>query len=135
MMSDKLHKYNSYKAFMVDPFDQSTSIVDLAVDEVGSILGSSKAIIDCNTIDIIALNDKHIAIVDDEGLYRDDTRYCKLAEYAQPLAGKLLIMGCDEDGENCSVDYDYADELKDTTRFMSEDFEGVEPKFEFVSWS
>jgi hypothetical protein len=128
-------KNKTYKAFMVDPFDQSTSIVDLAVDEFGSILGSSKAIIDCSTIDIITLNDKHMAIVDDEGLYRDDTRYCKLAEYAQPLAGKLLILGYDEDGESCSVDYDYADELKDTTRFMSEDFEGVEPKFEFVSWS
>ena len=134
-MSDKLHKYNSYKAFMVDPFDQSTSIVNLAVDEYGSILGSSKAVIDCNTIDIITLNDKHMAIVDDEGLYRNDTRYCKLAEYAQPLAGKLLILGYDEDGESCSVDNDYAEELRNTTRFMSEDFEGVEPKFEFVSWS
>ena len=63
MMSDK-----TYKAFMVDPFDQSTSIVDLAVDEYGSILGSSKAVIDCSRIDIITLNDKHMAVVDDEGL-------------------------------------------------------------------
>jgi hypothetical protein len=125
----------TYTALMVDPFDQSTSTVDLAVDEYGSILGSSKAVIDCGTIDIITLNDKHMAIVDDEGLLRNDTRYSKLAEYPQPLAGKLLILGYDEDGESCSIDNDYAEELRNTTRFMSEDFEGVEPTFEIRSWS
>ena len=130
MMSDK-----TYKAFMVDPFDQSTSVVDLAVDDYGSILGSSKAVMDCSTIDIITLNDKHMAIVDDEGLLRNDTRYSKLAEYPQPLAGKLLILGYDEDGESCSVDNDYVKELRKTTRFLSVDFEGVEPKFEISSWS
>ncbi len=128
-------KNKTYKAFMVDPFDQSTSTVDLAVDDYGSILGSSKAVIDCNMIDIITLNDKHMAIVDDEGLLRNDTRYCKLAEYPQPLAGKLLILGYDEDGESCSVDDDYVKELRKTTTFMSEDFVGVEPKFWYVNWS
>ena len=130
MMSDK-----TYKALMIDPFDQSSSVVDLAVDDYGSILGSSKAVMDCSTIDIITLNDKHMAIVDDEGLLRNDTRYSKLAEYPQPLAGKLLILGYDEDGESCSVDNDYVKELRKTTRFLSVDFEGVEPKFEFISWS
>ena len=130
MMSDK-----TYKALMIDPFDQSTSVVDLAVDDYGSILGSSKAVMDCSTIDIITLNDKHMAIVDDDGLLRNDTRYSKLAEYPQPLAGKLLILGYDEDGESCSVDNDYVKELRKTTRFLSVDFEGVEPKFEISSWS
>ena len=130
MMSDK-----TYKALMIDPFDQSTSVVDLAVDDYGSILGSSKAVMDCSTIDIITLNDKHMAIVDDEGLLRNDTRYSKLAEYPQPLAGKILVVGYDEDGESCSVDNDYVKELRKTTRFLSEDFEGVEPKFEISSWS
>ena len=130
MMSDK-----TYKALMIDPFDQSTSVVDLAVDDYGSILGSSKAVMDCSTIDIITLNDKHMAIVDDEGLLRNDTRYSKLAEYPQPLAGKLLILGYDEDGESCSVDNAYVKELRKTTRFLSVDFEGVEPKFEISSWS
>ena len=130
MMSDK-----TYKALMIDPFDQSTSVVDLAVDDYGSILGSSKAVMDCSTIDIITLNDKHMSIVDDEVLLRNDTRYSKLAEYPQPLAGKLLILGYDEDGESCSVDNDYVKELRKTTRFLSVDFEGVEPKFEISSWS
>ena len=129
-MSDK-----TYKALMIDPFDQSTSVVDLAVDDYGSILGSSKAVMDCSTIDIITLNDKHMAIVDDEGLLRNDTRYSKFAEYPQPLSGKLLILGYDEDGESCSVDNDYVKELRKTTRFLSVDFEGVEPKFEISSWS
>ena len=130
MMSDK-----TYKALMIDPFDQSTSVVDLAVDDYGSILGSSKAVMDCSTIDIITLNDKHMAIVDDEGLLRNDTRYSKLAEYPQPLAGRILVVGYDEDGESCSVDNDYAEELRKTTKFMPEDFEGVEPTFEIRSWS
>ena len=129
-MSDK-----TYKALMIDPFDQSTSVVDLAVDDYGSVLGSSKAVIDCSRIDIITLNDKHMAIVDDEGLLRNDTRYSKLAEYPQPLAGRILVVGYDEDGESCSVDNDYVEELRKTTRFMSVDFEGVEPKFEIRSWS
>ena len=125
----------TYKALMIDPFDQSTSTVDLAVDDYGSILGSSKAVIDCNMIDIITLNDKHMAIVDDDGLLRNETRFSKLAEYPQPLAGKLLILGYDEDGESCSVDDDYVKELRKTTTFMSEDFVGVEPKFWYVNWS
>ena len=95
MMSNK-----TYKALMIDPFDQSTSVVDLAVDDYGSVLGSSKAVMDCSTIDIIT-----------------------------------LILGYDEDGESCSVDNDYVKELTKTTRFLSEDFEGVEPKFEISSWS
>jgi hypothetical protein len=130
MMSNK-----TYKALMIDPFDQSTSVVDLAVDEYGSILGSSKAVMDCSTIDIITLNDKHMAIVDDEGLLRSDTRYSRLAEYPQPLAGRILVVGYDEDGESCSINHGYIDELRMTTRFLSEDFGGVEPKFEIKSWS
>ena len=130
MMSDK-----TYIAFMVDPFDQSTSLINVPVDDYGSILAGSKAIMDCSRIDIITLNDKHMAIVDDEGLLRNNTRYSKLAEYPQPLAGRLLIVGYDEDGESCSVDKDYVKELTKTTRFMSEDFEGVEPTFEIRSWS
>jgi hypothetical protein len=130
MMSNK-----TYKALMIDPFDQSTSVVELAVDEYGSILGSSKAVIDCSRIDIITLNDKHMAIVDDEGLLRNDTRYSKLAEYPQPLAGKLLVVGYNEDGESCSINHGYIDELRMTTKFMPEDFGGVEPTFEIRSWS
>jgi hypothetical protein len=125
----------TYKALMIDPFDQSTSVVDLAVDEYGSILGSSKAVMDCSTIDIITLNDKHMAIVDDEGLLRSDTRYSRLAEYPQPLAGRILVVGYDEDGESCSINHGYIDELRMTTRFLSEDFGGVEPKFEIKNWS
>jgi hypothetical protein len=51
------------------------------------------------------------------------------------LAGKLLVVGYDEDGESCSINHGYIDELRMTTKFMPEDFGGVEPTFEFISWS
>ena len=125
----------TFEVGMVNPFDRSISKVDLSTDKHGSILGRAKELMDCGMIDIITLTEKHMAIVDDDGLLRNETRFSKLAEYPQPLAGKLLILGYDEDGESCSVDDDYVKELRKTTTFMSEDFEGVEPKFWYVNWS
>ena len=56
-------------------------------------------------------------------------------EYYGTGEQRYEFWGYDEDGESCSVDNDYVKELTKTTRFLSEDFEGVEPKFEISSWS
>lgn len=117
---------------MVNPFDRSISKVDLSADKHGSILGRAKQLMDCGTIDIVTLTEKHMAIVDDEGLLNEDNKYSKLADYHQPLAGIVLVMGYDADGDNADIDPEYFEDLVKTTRFMNDGF-SVEPRFEFVT--
>lgn len=41
--------------------------------------------------------------VDDEGLYRTDQKFFRWRGYAQPLAGKALLLGTDETGESVAT--------------------------------
>jgi len=123
----------TFEVGMVNPFDRSISKVDLSADKHGSILGRAKELMDCGTIDIVTLTEKHMAIVDDEGLLNEDNKYSKLADYHQPLAGIVLVMGYDADGDNADIDPEYFEDLVKTTRFMNEGF-SVEPRFEFVTF-
>ena len=38
--------------------------------------------------------------VDDEGLFKEEQEFFLINGYPQPLAGKGLVLGCDEEGES-----------------------------------
>ena len=119
------------KVALVDPFEQKVVYQTIPTDSHGSILGGVKLEIDCSLIDIVTLSDKHMVIIDDEGLYREDTRYSLLPMYPQPLAGKVVVCNYDEEGNTTDIDDDMYDELDSYTKFMHEGF-SVEPRFEFM---
>jgi hypothetical protein len=73
-----------------------------------------------------------MVIVDDEGLLKNNNRYFKLSEFHQPLAGRAIIVGYDDEGETISFDYDDSlDKFLETIEWMPEDHV-EEPFMQFI---
>ena len=94
-----------YNAILVDPFTQTTKEISVTSD-----YKEWKEILEITSpVDAVTLNSETAVIVDDEGLFNEDPRYFKLPDYHQPLAGRGIVVGIDEDGEitnhNCGSDY------------------------------
>ena len=84
-------------AILIDPYTKSLSLVGLDTSDYKNIY----KLIDCSTFDVIGgLNDHNDAIyIDDEGLLTqtDATRYFTI-DGRQPIAGKGLVVGTDDEG-------------------------------------
>jgi hypothetical protein len=87
------------QAYLIDP--QSRTIK--TVEHPGGI-DSIYKLIEAGTFDLARFNDKGDGIfVDDEGLLHGPVyQFFGIRGYAQPLAGKGLVLGCDEEGNSVS---------------------------------
>lgn len=88
------------KAFLVDPAARTVHAVDVTDD-----IKAARSLIGVGTVDT-ALIDRAgavsvMAIVDDTGLLKSLPCF-RFGDYRQPLAGKALLLGCDQYG--ASVD-------------------------------
>ena len=102
------------KAILIDPFTRTVTEVEYS--------GNYQQIydlIDCETFDCARINRHGDGIfVDDEGLIRDKEQAFFLhADYPQPLAGKGLVLGCDDEGESVSP-HTTLDEVTRKVRFV-----------------
>ncbi len=82
------------RAFVIDPFTNSINEVEYSGDytEIYS-LG------DFDCFALATFNEENDGIfVDDEGLFKDNQRMFMVNGYPQPLAGKGVVLGCDEEG-------------------------------------
>lgn len=86
MTSDNL----SY--LLIDPFEKTITPVYYDGD-----FHSIYTLIDCGTFDVVRCG-KYDLFVDDEGLFKENQAFFMVADYPQPLAGKALVTGCDEEG-------------------------------------
>ena len=77
-------------------------------------------------LDVVTLSDDTMGIVDDEGLLKNNNRYFKLSEFHQPLAGRAIIVGYDDEGATISGSYN-----ADTIEWMPEDHV-EEPFMQFI---
>lgn len=87
------------KAYLIDPFTQTVSEVEYS--------GNYQDIyefIDCDTFTCVDINeDGDTVFVDDEGLINGKPQeFFAIRNYPQPLAGKGLVLGTDEEGESVS---------------------------------
>ena len=122
------------KAILIDPFDQSVSEVDYNGDykEIYNLT-------DCNTFDVVSLDDTNDIYVDDEGLLKNPTRYFRIYSYTTnqlvTLAGKGLILGHNDEGETIATTLN-ANEYAGTVSFFPEGY-AHDPVIEFVArnWS
>jgi hypothetical protein len=113
---------------LIDPFEQIVTRVELSED---STLADAKKFMQLEgPIDIVTLTDDTMVIVDDEGLLKDEVlggqRYFKLSEFHQPLAGRAIIVGYDDEGATISGSYN-----ADTIEWMPEDHV-EEPFMQFI---
>lgn len=92
------------KGILIDPFACEIKEVEHDASDfkhIYSLISHESMPVDCFTI--VHLEDAGDAIyVDDEGLLKSCARFFVLAGYHQPLAGKGLILGCDDEGETQS---------------------------------
>lgn len=101
------------KAYLIDPTAQTVSQV-----EYDGNYKSIYKLIDCDTFTTVLLADDNDAIfVDDEGLLKDEPGpFFNLKGYPQPLAGKGLVLGADNEGESVEPTATL-DQIKDMISF------------------
>jgi hypothetical protein len=83
------------KAILIDPFEQTVKEVDYSGD-----FRDIYKLIDAECFDCARIKGTDGIFVDDEGLLNAPTHFFEHSEYPSPLAGKGLIVGCDEEGES-----------------------------------
>lgn len=92
------------KGILIDPFERTVTRVDVppGIDAI-------YALIQAQPFTCVGIDDRNAIYVDDEGLYKEDQRFFQFRGYPQPLAGKGLILGSDNEGESVSCTITLAD--------------------------
>lgn len=114
---------NKIEAILIDPFDQSLSMVD--IDEG---LEPMYKVLQCRLIDYQHLGANHDLVMDDEGRLKQDNRWFKLA--GNSYAGRCLIVDNDEYGNTVSTTLTI-DKIKDYVKFLHEGYY-EEPYMQFI---
>jgi len=112
------------RAILIDPFTQTIEEVDYSGD-----YKDIYTLIECDLFTTVYCLEDTL-FVDDEGLYVKDQRYFKVAGYAQPLAGRGLLIGTDADGENTDAKT-RLNILEKVIQWCPEGM-SVEPRFEAI---
>ena len=109
------------KGILIDTENRTITEVEVVRNEQGSQLQSIYNHVKCSMVEVVSYDDQNDVYVDEEGLLtmNEETKFFKLKNYPQPLAGNGLIMGFDnETGENGSTNLTI-EEVKDMVTFMS----------------
>mgnify|MGYP003147676202 CR=1 FL=1 len=135
-------------AMLIDPFDESTSYVDIP-KSFNQQLDVIKKIMQCSIIDTVRLSENVIAIIDDEGLLKENRYFAFVANAIEnenvdhftysSYAGRSVIVGLDTSEENEGdisslkpVEHEIKHVL-DTLIFMPDGYK-VEPSMGFISF-
>lgn len=86
-------------AVLIDPFKREVTDIEYSGD-----WREIRTLIDCDIFTVAHIGDGNDVFVDDEGLLKDlySTAFFAVDGYPQPLAGKGLVLGCDDEGESVS---------------------------------
>lgn len=70
------------------------------------------------TYDAVYIDSQHVMFVDDNGLITNPEHFVIWKDYPQPLAGRALILGCDDDGDSvaCSLTEEW---VRENTRMAT----------------
>lgn len=121
------------KAYLIDPWAKTVSEVevDRSIDAIYAQIG-----VDCFCCVTISAGGD-VLYVDDEGLFVEKQAFFSIITYPQPLAGKALCLGTDENGDSISPKIDL-DTLAQCVTFHGElapdDATRPQPFIEVVTW-
>lgn len=94
-------------AILIDPFACTVSEVEYDGDDhhqIYPLISHETMKVDCFTCAYSPkLEEGDAVYVDDEGLFKKPERFFLLPGNPQPLAGKGLVVGADDEGESTSV--------------------------------
>ena len=85
------------QAFLIDPVAKTVTPVEYS----GNFHDIYK-LTDCDTFDVARLNHGDGIYIDDDGLFKDNQSFFVHADYPQPLAGKGLVLGVDDQGDSAA---------------------------------
>lgn len=106
------------RGILIDPFKcEITEVEHDASDYKGIYKHLSHESMPVDLFTVVNLDDGDAIFVDDEGLLKPCDRFFVWAGYHQPLAGKGLILGSDDEGETQSVKI-AIDKVKRMTEFL-----------------
>jgi len=95
-------------AYLIDPVTRTVKEVTYNGD-----YNQIYTLTDCDTFTCVMFNEHSDTIfVDDEGLFKSDQQFFHVQGYPQPLAGKGLILGTNDEGESVSPVIGYEDFCK-----------------------
>lgn len=97
------------RAILIDPFTETISEVeyDGIYRSIYRLLSHPEQPVD--TFTVVRISAEDTIFVDDNGLLNEPTHFFEYYGYPQPLAGKGLILGVDDEGESIAtmLDVDY----------------------------
>lgn len=82
--------------------------------------------IGCNLIDMVRIDRHHCIVVDDNGLIDELPCFTEVKDFGSPLAGNLLIVGVNAEGETVSPQRP----IEDFAGILTIRFPVLSPKFE-----
>jgi hypothetical protein len=87
------------KAYLINPFEKSITEVEHNGD-----YKQIYTFIDCDTFDVVRMDDGDGIYVDDEGLLKSGQQFFALPSLRPDaaFAGKGLVLGCDDQGDSTS---------------------------------
>jgi len=93
------------RAILIDPVAKTVREVEHDGDyrEIYRLLSDPENDIKVDTFDAIGIDGVNSIYIDDNGLLNDPKYFFKWEGYAQPLAGRGLILGTDEEGASIST--------------------------------
>ncbi len=119
------------RGILIDTENRTITEVEVVRNEEGSQLPSIYNHVKCSIVEVVTYNDENDVYVDEEGLLNvnEDTKFFKLKNYPQPIAGNGLIMGFDDEtGENGDTDLTIA-EVVSMVSFMTAYDVAMESRF------
>lgn len=115
-------------AYFINPFSRNVTTVDYDGDykSISRMIDASHRLDNMSgCFDVVRLyQNGDGAFVDDEGLYVENQTFWIHRNYPQPLAGKALILGCNDEGDSTEPKTSF-EELVDDIRFIGDRFELV----------
>lgn len=112
------------QAYFINPFSRNVTTVDYDGDykSISRMIDASRGYFDVVRLYWNQMSIHDAAFVDDEGLYVEDQTFWIHRNYPQPLAGKALVLGCNEEGDSVAPKTSF-ETLSNDIRFIGDRFE------------
>ena len=108
------------KGFFIDPVAMTVSQIELPNGTPRDNLNAMYRMINCELVEAVYLNKEQDAVfVDEEGLLKGPTHFFYIEGTHQPLAGRGVVIGCDEEGKSVSVQAVTLEWLRANTAFVT----------------
>ena len=107
------------RALLIDPGTESIHEIDTAGE-----LEDMYKLIGCSDINMVRISADDLVWVDGEGLFKEDQEFFAVTSYYQPLAGRGLVLGIGNEGENTAAKISLA-ELSAMVTWPDVEFDGV----------